>query len=115
MIAKYRNRALWQILIAVILSVSLVLVFKRAQSTRYSQDNTNWLCVALLLYLASYAMWVIASLTLARARGYQRDAMGAIFVVCYILGFCIPILPLLFPFFIIFGLDDKTKGMRRGR
>jgi hypothetical protein len=113
MISKYRNRALLQIVIAVVLSVLLVIAFRKSIHTIAGKDN--WTILVLTLYVAAYAMWVVASLSLARARGYQRDAMGALFAVCFIIGFCIPILPLLFPFFIIFGLEDKTKDRKRRR
>jgi cytochrome c oxidase assembly factor CtaG len=113
MISKYRNRALLQIVIAIVLSVLLVVVFRKSIHTFVNKNN--WTALGVILYVASYAMWVMASLSLARARGYQRDAMGVLFAVCFIIGFCIPILPLLFPFFIIFGLEDKTKDKMRRR
>ena len=113
MITKYRNRALLEIAIAIVLSVLLVLVFRKCHHVR--EGLSNWLCLGIFLYFAAYAMWVVASLSLARARGYQRDAMGVLFVVCFVAGFCIPIFPLLFPFFIIFGLEDKTKNSKRRR
>ena len=111
MIFKYRNRAVLQIVVAIILSVLLVIVFRKSIHVRVGEDN--WTALGVVLYLAAYAMWVISSLNLARAKGYQRDAMGALFTICFVIGFCIPILPLLFPFFIIFGLEDKTKDRMR--
>ena len=113
MISKYRNWAFLQIVVAVILSVLLVLVFRKATHMLHGADN--WNALGIILYVAAYGMWVISSLTLARAKGYQRDAMGALFTICFVIGFCIPILPLLFPFFIIFGLEDKTKDRMRRR
>lgn len=113
MIAKHRNRALVQIVVAIALSAALVVVFRKGVHTHEGADN--WMVLGIVLYFAAYAAWVSASLTLARARGYQRDAMGALFMVVFVIGFCIPILPLLFPFFIIFGLQDKTKDRMRRR
>jgi uncharacterized membrane protein YhaH (DUF805 family) len=113
MISKYRNWALVQIFLAIVLSVLLGMVFYKSNHVRVGEDN--WTALGVVLYFVAYAMWVISSLTLARAKGYQRDAMGALFTICFVIGFCIPILPLLFPFFIIFGLEDKTKDRMRRR
>ena len=114
MITKYRNRAFLQMTAAIILSAALVFVIYKARHMR--GDAGNLVGLGLLLYLAAYVMWAMSSLTLARARGYQRDAIGALFGVCCILGlFCFPILPMLFPFYIIFGLEDKTKDRMRRR
>jgi cobalamin synthase len=111
MISKYRNRALIQIVIAITLTILLVLVFRMANRFRPSSDD--WFVLALILYVAAYAFWVMGSLSMAKARGYNGDSIGFLFMVCFIVGFCIPILPLLFPFFIIFGLEDKTKNRTR--
>jgi cytochrome c oxidase assembly factor CtaG len=113
MIAKHRNWALVQIVVAIALTVALVMVFRKSVHVREGADN--WDVLGIALYVAAYAAWVSASLTLARARGYQRDAMGALFMVVFVIGFCIPILPILFPFFIIFGLQDRTKDRMRRR
>jgi len=113
MIAKHRNWALVQIAVAIALSAALVMVFRKSGHMR--EEAANWNVLGIALYVAAYAAWVTASLTLARARGYQRDAMGALFMVVFVVGFCIPALPLLFPFFIIFGLQDRTNDRMRRR
>jgi hypothetical protein len=107
MIARYRNRAFLEIFLATVLSGLFATVFHKA--THMGRDSDNWNALWIVLYLAAYAMWVMASLSLAKAKGYERDAMGALFMMCFIVGFCIPLLPILFPFFIIFGLEDKIK------
>jgi hypothetical protein len=110
MITKHRNRAFIQMGIALVLTVSMVLVFMSlAAKRRQHQDMDSWAALAIVLYLGSYAMWTAASLTLARAKGYPRDFGGALFLGCFILGFCIPIVPVLFPFYILFGLEDRAK------
>ena len=60
-------------------------------------------------------MWMVASFSLARAKGYQRDFASGLFVVIYIIGFCFPIAPILFPLFIIFALEDKAKSRNNER
>ena len=102
-----------QIVVAVILTVLTILAFRKGGNLRHGADS--WNVLAIVLYVAAYAMWVKASLTLAKARGYRRDTIGVLFAVCFIVGFCIPILPPLFPFFILFGLDDKVKDRLRRR
>jgi hypothetical protein len=112
MITKYRNRAFFQMAVAIILSVALGFICHNMPRRR--EESEGRMILALFVYIAAYVMWVLASLTLARARGYNRDAMGAVFSVCCILGFCcFPILPILFPFYIIFGLRDLTKDKLR--
>ena len=111
MIVKHRNWAFLQMVIAILLSVLFIIVLRKAKHMNHGADD--WNVLGVVLYVAAYAMWVMASFSLARAKGYHGDAMGALLTVCLILGFCIPILPILFPFYMIFGLEDKTKGRRR--
>jgi hypothetical protein len=65
------------------------------------------------LYLATVTMWMVGSFSLAKAKGHHADTVGSIFIFLFILGFCIPMAPFIFPGFVIFGLEDKTKGRRR--
>jgi cobalamin synthase len=114
MISKYRNRALWQIMMALILTGLVVLLMYRIRHSGYHRSD-GWAAAGLFLYVGTYVMWMMASLSLARARGYNRDAMGALFIICYLVGFCIPPLPLMFHLFILFGLEDKAKNKQRRR
>ena len=113
MIAKYRNRATIQIICATVLSALCVFAFLKTGHTRKNEDNLKALVI--VLYFGSYAMWIISSMTLARAKGHDRDSTGILFAVCYIVGFCLPILQILLPLFIIFGLEDKTKDRMHRR
>jgi ABC-type phosphate transport system permease subunit len=112
MITKYRNRSILQAICALVLSVLLVIVFRKSIHVRTSHD---WFVLALVLYFATWAMWVMTSLSLARAKGYSRDLAGTLFLIFIIVGFCVPIALVAFPFYIIFAMEDKTKGRTRRR
>jgi len=112
MITKYRNRSIILAIFALALSVLLVVVFRKSIRVRTSDD---WTALAVVLYLAAWAMWVMTSLSLARAKGYSRDLAGTLFLVFIVIGFCVPIAPVLFPFYIIFAMEDKAKDRMRRR
>jgi len=112
MISKYRNRGILELAGALILTVVLILiaVSSRRQVQGMSDER---IMVLLLLYLATMTMWMVGSFTLARAKGHGRDTIGGIFLFLFLLGFCVPIAPFLFPGFVIFGLKDKTRERSR--
>ena len=67
-----------------------------------------------LFYFATVTMWMVGSFSLAKAKGHSADSMGAVFIFLIIFGLCIPIAPFVFPGFVIFGLEDKTRERSRG-
>ena len=73
-------------------------------------ENQGALC--LVIFFATWIMWMITSFSLTRAKGYARDLAGSLFMLFFILGFCIPFARMLFPIYIIFALKDKTKNRR---
>ena len=77
------------------------------------RPNDNFLVLVLFLYLGAVVMWMAGSFTLAKAKGYEGDMVGGVFMFLLILGCCFPIAPLLFPGVVIFALKDKTRGRRR--
>jgi hypothetical protein len=113
MIPKYRNRALIEIACALGLTVLCVLLTRKVMHTAISQRSGGWTALVVIAYFATWVMWMVASLSLTRAKGYQRDFTSGLFVFIYIIGFCFPIAPVLFPLFIILALEDKTKGRMR--
>jgi hypothetical protein len=105
MIAKYRNRGIIQIVCALVLTVLLVVLI-RNRGPRVSDDKV---ALGFLLYCAAWTMWMVASFSLAKARGYASDFTGTLFLLFFIVGFCFPIAPMLFPLYIVFALKDKTR------
>jgi drug/metabolite transporter (DMT)-like permease len=113
MISKYRNHAIWQSTCAIGLTVLFIVLVVKGRQHGMMSDNLGVLC--LIIYVAAWVMWMVTSFTLTRAKGYVRDFAGTLFLLFFILGICIPIAPLLFPFYIIFALEDKTKDRKRRR
>lgn len=109
MISKYRNRAAIQIACAFVLTVLWAFFTYKQVHTPISQRGRGWTALLIIGFFASWVMWMMGSITLTRAKGYQRDFAGGLFVFIYLLGFCFPIAPVLFPLFIIFALEDKAK------
>lgn len=117
MISKHRNRAILQLVVALSMTALLVgMFYNERMNLRFGHLNDGWIALGFLFYLATVTMWMVASFSLARAKGYHSDMVGGIFLFLIILGFCFPIAPLVFPGFVIFGLKDKTRErMRRER
>jgi len=110
MIAKYRNKGLLQLACAVAMTalfVYLILYWK----IRSPSDNRG--IVLALLYFACWTMWMVASFTLAKAKGYATDLAGGILLFLILLAFCFPIAVFLFPVVVLFGLNDKTRERLR--
>lgn len=110
MIARYRNKGFIQLACAVAMTALLVFLFVR-WDRRSPNDNIGVLL--LLLYFACWTLWMMASFTLAKAKGYSADLAGGIFLSLIVLGFCFPIAVLLFPIVVLFGLNDKTRERLR--
>jgi hypothetical protein len=109
MIAKYRNRGIVYISCALVLTALLiVLIYRHGPKV---SDGT--MALGFLLYCATWTMWMVASFTLAKARGYASDFTGTLFLIFFIIGFCFPIAPMLFPLYIIFALKDKSSDRYR--
>jgi hypothetical protein len=116
MITKYRNRSIFLAMGAIISTTLLAITVCKMMHTPMDQRTDGLTALIVVLYVASWAMWVMTSLSLARAKGHSRDLAGTLFMVFLVVGFCIPITPLLFPFVVLFAMEDKTKnGMRRRR
>jgi hypothetical protein len=113
MITKYKNRSLLYFACAVALTAGLVWLCSYLYHTRYRERHDGLAAIAIFGYLAAWILWMLVGFNLARAKGYSRDFTGVLFVVVYILGFCVPILVFAFPIFILFGLEDKSKMRRR--
>ncbi len=109
MISKHRNRAFLQLAVAAALMAAFVILI----CTRARRVSDTWIIAFILLYLAAVTMWMVGSFTLAKAKGYEGDLACGVFVFLYVVGFCFPIAPLLFPGGVIFGLKDKARHRRR--
>lgn len=109
MIPKYRNRASIQIACALGLTALCVLLSLKQAHTAISKRSETGTALLIVTYPATWLMWMAASFSLTKAKGYDRDLASGLFVIIYIVGFCIPIAPILFPLFIIFALEDKTR------
>ena len=91
------------------MSALLVYLFVRRDKL---QPSDNYLVLLLFVYLGCWTMWMVASFTLAKAKGYAGDFAGAIFLLLIVLGFCFPVAVFVFPAVVLFGLEDKTKTRR---
>lgn len=90
--------------------MTIGLVFGLVNAGRAGRDDIFALLI--LPYLATVTMWMVGSFSLAKAKGYGSDMMGAVFMLLFILGFCFPIAPFVFPAVVLFGLKDKTRERR---
>ncbi len=113
MIPKYRNRALIQLACALVLTALLVFWISLIVRQGIQHRNENYMALLLVLYLGCWTMWMIASYSLAKAKGYSGEMAGGIFVFLMVIAFCFPIAAILFPVAVIFGLDDKTRRRLR--
>lgn len=112
MITKHRNRGISQLAIAILMTAALVFGFMKS-GRKTSETSDGVFALLFLLYLATVTMWMVGSFSLAKAKGYGTDMMGGIFIFLFILGFCFPVAPLVFPAVVIFGLKDKTRERLR--
>lgn len=114
MISSYRNLGLIQAAVALGLSVWLAFLLRNHHPAPFRRNDQGALLLV-IVYLTAWVMWVLASLSLTRAKGYKRDFGGALLLFFLVAGCCIPGAPIIFPFIIIFALEDKTKNSRRRR
>ena len=84
-----------------------------SRNLRLGRLNEGWMVTWFLLYLGTVSLWMVGSFSLARAKGYHTDTMGGLFIFLFLLGFCFPVAPFLFPAVVIFGLKDKASERRR--
>ena len=91
--------------------MSAMFVYLFVERDRQHPSDAYFVLV-LFLYLGCWAMWMAASFTLAKAKGYAGDIAGGIFLFLIILGFCFPVAAFVFPAVVLFGLKDKTKERR---
>jgi len=76
---------------------------------RFHPTTDDRFIFLLFLYLGTVIMWMVASFSLAKAKGYSSDETGAIFIFLFLLAFCFPVAAFLLPGVVIFGLKDKTR------
>ncbi len=112
MIPKYRNRGIFQLVCAILMTAVLVVGVGRAGKTSYHTDG-GWIALALVLYIAAYIMWTKAGFSFVRAKGYPRDYAGQMFLFLIILGFCFPGAAFVLPAVALFGLDDRSGTRKR--
>jgi len=110
MIARYRNKGFIQLACAVAMTALLVFLYSRWDRR---SPNDNIVILLVFLYFACWVLWMVASFTLAKAKGYSTDLAGGIFLFLIVVGFCFPIAALLFPIVVLFGLNDKTRERLR--
>ena len=77
------------------------------------RTSDGMIALLIVFYLATVTMWMVGSFSLAKAKGYSSDMMGAVFIFLFILGFCFPIAPFVLPAVVLFGLKDKTRERLR--
>ena len=111
MIPKHRNRGIAQLVVAIGLTALLIYLMSQGRGLP-NKNRDNWVVFGILLYVACWAMWLFASFSLAKAKGYGPDYFGAILIFLYILAFCFPVALFVFPAVVIFGFKDKTKERR---
>jgi hypothetical protein len=56
----------------------------------------NCVVFGILLYVSCWAMWMFASFSLAKAKGYGPDCFGAVLIFLYIFAFCFPVLSVIY-------------------
>ncbi len=113
MIAKYRNRSAIYLVGAILLTVGLVLISRYLLRTRFTERRDGLGGIAIFGYVAAWVMWILVGFNLARAKGYSRDFVGTMFLFVYIFGFCMPLVVMLFPIYILVAMEDKTKNRMR--
>jgi cytochrome bd-type quinol oxidase subunit 2 len=114
MISKHRNRGIIQLAFAMVLTGVLIFMWRKgAAHLRLRQVSDGWMIFWFFLYLGTVTLWMVGSFSLAKAKGYGTDMMGGLFMFLFLLGFCIPLAPFVFPGFVIFGLKDKTRKRKR--
>jgi hypothetical protein len=114
MISKHRNRGIWQLALAFVLSgVFVVLAHNALPHLRRDQVIQGGMVLGLFVYLGTVTLWMVGSFSFANAKGYDTDTMGALFLFLFFLGLCLPVAPILFPIVVLFGLKDKTRHRNR--
>ena|SRR5215208_1772413 len=107
MISKYRNLGIVYSALALALTVLFVVLLRKSMGFR----EESLLVYLIPVYLGAAILWIMASYTLAKAKGYGPDTLGRVLMVSILLGFCCQPLALVFPF-IGFFLDDRTRPRR---
>ncbi len=110
MIAKYRNRGLIQLGVALV-ATGLLVYLATKLDRRHRSDNL--FILILFVYIGCWVLWMAGSLSLAKAKGYGGDMAGGILLFLILLGFCVPISVFAFPVVVMFGLKDKTGHRSR--
>src|SRR5262245_29464749 len=107
MITKYRNLGIVYTVLALGLTVLFIIVLRQSMGLR----EETWRVYLIPVYMAAAVLWIMASYTLAKAKGYGPDALGRVLLVSILLGFCCQPLALVFPF-LGFFLEDRTRGRK---
>jgi hypothetical protein len=106
MITKYRNQGIVFSVLAFATTVFFVVALRKSVGIR-----DEWRDYLIPIYLCAAVLWTISSYTLAKAKGYQADALGRLLMISLLLGFCCQPAALVFPF-LGFFLEDKVRSRR---
>jgi len=113
MISKYRNRSLWYLSGALVLTILLVVMLYKVIRLSTFRDDIDVAVLFLTVYFGAWLLWVLTSLDLARAKGCSRPEAARLLMIFLIVGFVLPVALLVFPFYVVFALKDKTKNRTR--
>jgi biotin transporter BioY len=75
----------------------------------------NWLGLVVLLYMGAAILWIVGCFYLAKAKGYDQDRVGGMFLLLFVLGCIIPVAPCIFPIGVLFLKDKARRHVRRRR
>jgi peptidoglycan biosynthesis protein MviN/MurJ (putative lipid II flippase) len=107
MIPHFRRKGFIQLSAAAVLTSLLAFLIVRRDRPHASD---GYVVLLLFLMVACWVLWMLASYTLAKAKGYDSQSSSGMFVVFLVLGFCfMPIMMFAFPVIVLFGLKDKTR------
>ena len=108
MLPRYRKKGFVQLAVAAAMTALLVFLIVRREKPHVSD---GYAVVSLFLFIGCWVMWMLASLTLAKAKGYDVRTSEGLFAGLLVLGFCfMPVMMIAFPVVVLFGLKDKTRG-----
>ncbi|HEX9045850.1 MAG TPA: hypothetical protein VF988_02385 [Verrucomicrobiae bacterium] len=113
MIARFRNRALLQAAGAIGLTLMVPHWLSRFMHRGHYQRADGIAVAMIVCYFMAWVMWGLVALNVSKAKGYGNELVTPKVIILYSLSLFVPITPILFVLYAVFGLKSRFKPSKK--